>query len=80
MIKHRGTDPKAIEIGERFGLSFDGMQGRAYQFTVQEGPEGSKGITFYVTKLSDVESRLKEKFRHFGLSPRGTRRDCYKAT
>ena len=79
MIKHRGTDPKAIAVGERLGLSFDGMQNSLYQFTVQTPPE-AKDITFYVMKLSDVDRRLKEKFKQFGLSPKGTRRDCYKAT
>jgi len=32
-----------------------------------EGPEEAKGITFYVTDLSQVEARLKEKLKEFGI-------------
>lgn len=67
-IEHRGTDPEAIAIGESLGLSFDGMQEDYYQFTVQQGPEKAKGITFYVKNLSEVESRLKDKLKEFGIS------------
>jgi hypothetical protein len=67
-IPHRGTDPEAIKVAERLGLSFDGMQGDNYQFTVQRGPKGAEGITFYVEDLSQVEGRLKEKLEQFGLS------------
>ena len=67
-LQHRGKDPEAIKVAERFGLSFDGMQDHQYQFTVQEGPKGAKGITFYVKNLSEIEGRLKEKLEQFGLS------------
>lgn len=66
-LQHRGTDPEAIKVAERFGLSFDGMQAHQYQFTVQR-PPGAKGITFYVKRLSDVEGRLKEKLKDFDIS------------
>jgi len=64
---HRGSDPAAIAIGEKLGLAFDGMQNDSYQFTVVRGPDKAKGITFYVTDLARVESRLKEKFKEFGI-------------
>ena len=66
-IKHRGADAEAMAIGESLGLSFDGMQEKDYQFTVQEGPEGAAGITFYVKELTEVEGRLKEKFEEFNV-------------
>ncbi len=59
------TDPK--EIARKLGLTFDGMQNEYYQFTVVEGPEEAKDITFYVTDLSQVEARLKEKLKEFGI-------------
>ena len=59
---------KTIAICDKLGLSFDGMQGNSYQFTVVRGPEKAKGITFYVTDLAKVESRLREKFKEFGVS------------
>ena len=66
-ITHRGADPEAIAAGEKLGLSFDGMMARQYQFTVQRGPAGSQGITFYVKRLSNVRQRLLEKFTEFGI-------------
>ena len=71
-LQHRGKDTKAIKVAERLGLSFDGFQSdaagkRRYQFTVQKGPLEAQGITFYVENLSEVEGRLKEKFKEFGL-------------
>ncbi|MBU0847580.1 hypothetical protein KKH23_10380, partial [Patescibacteria group bacterium] len=69
--KHRGTDPEAIKVADRLGLSFDGFQfdrkRRLYQFTVQTGPPGAEGITFYVEDLSKVEERLGEKLKEFNL-------------
>jgi len=44
------------------------MQDHLYQFTVQRrSPKGAKGITFYVTRLQDVERRLKERYVQFGI-------------
>lgn len=71
-IQHRGSDPKAIMTGEPLGLSFDGMLEDMYQFTVQRGPRGSEGITFYVRDLAEVEGRLQEKFEQFKVDyPKG---------
>lgn len=67
MSKHRGTDPEAIRVAEKLGLAFDGMQFDFYQFTVVEGPEEAKGITFYVKGLTQVSPRLYEKLREFGI-------------
>jgi len=67
-LQHRGKDPEAIKVAERLGLSFDGMQDHQFQFTVQRGQKGAKGITFYVKDLNKVEERLKEKLKDFGLS------------
>lgn len=66
-VKHRGSDPDAIAAGEKYGLTFDGMQGDSYQFTVVNGPKGSKGITFYVEDLTEIDRRLKEKLKEFGI-------------
>ena len=64
---HRGTDPEAIKVAEKLGLTFDGMMEDLYQLTVAKGPEKAKGITFYVKDLSQVESKLAEKFKEFGI-------------
>jgi rubrerythrin len=66
-MTHRGTDPEAIKVAERFGLVFDGMMEDLYEFTVAKGPEEAKGITFVVSDLSQVESRLAEKLKEFGI-------------
>ena len=58
---------RAEAVAREFGLHFDGMQEEAYQFSVVKGPQGSKGITFYVDDLSEVKNRLAEKFIEFGL-------------
>ena len=64
---HRGTDPEAIKVAERVGLVFDGMLEDFYEFTVAKGREEAKGITFVVKDLSQVESRLAEKLKEFGI-------------
>ena len=67
-IIHRGNDRRAIAVGNALGLSFDGMQDKYYQFTIQQDP--GRGITFYTMTLCHVERRLKEKLREFGIKER----------
>ena len=73
MLKHRGTDPEAIKVAERYGLVFDGTQEafgahRAeYRFTTSDPyslPE--RGISFSVDRLDQVKTRLDEKLVEFG--------------
>jgi len=66
-MEHRGTDPEAIKVAEKLGLTLDGMMEDNYQFTVAKGPGEATGITFYVKDLSQVETRLHEKLKEFGI-------------
>ena len=76
-MKHRGSDPEAIQVADNLGLLFDEVQtgydvgypglslDDFYQFTIASGK--GKGITFYVRELSQAESRRDEKLREFEL-------------
>ena len=67
ILPHRGIDPEAIKVAEKFGLLFDGMMDRYYQFTTSDkySPE-FRGITFVVDDLTKIEGRLKVKLIEFG--------------
>ncbi len=73
-LRHRGNDPEAIKVAEKYGLSFDGMQvdglgNEFYQFTTGEAYSLQfRGITFTVDSLNKLGARLEEKLAEFGPS------------
>ncbi len=72
-LHHRGTDPEAIKVAEEYGLLFDGMFDKYYEFTTGDNFDPTfRGITFIVENLSEVGVRLKEKLELFRLGQKNS--------